>query len=116
LWVIFALLDPDSESGSGSADLIESGSETAWNSLLGMTNSWLHTCLADPDLHPKPTDTDPDHRARYDKIDNNLYIFLQKLKSEVFTVIVSMKTLTNPTNLSRNPPQTACYGILESRT
>ncbi len=26
LWVIFALLDPDSEYGSGSTDLIESGS------------------------------------------------------------------------------------------
>jgi hypothetical protein len=26
LWVIFALLDPDSESGYGSADLIKSGS------------------------------------------------------------------------------------------
>jgi hypothetical protein len=26
LWGIFALLDPDSESGSGSSDLIESGS------------------------------------------------------------------------------------------
>jgi hypothetical protein len=25
LWVIFALLDPDSESGSGSTDPIESG-------------------------------------------------------------------------------------------
>jgi hypothetical protein len=28
LWVIFALLDPDSESGSGSTDPIESGSAT----------------------------------------------------------------------------------------
>jgi hypothetical protein len=27
-WVIFALLDPDSEYGSGSIDVIESGSET----------------------------------------------------------------------------------------
>jgi hypothetical protein len=30
LWVIFALLDPDSESGSGSTDPIESGSATLW--------------------------------------------------------------------------------------
>ncbi len=28
LWVVFALLDPDSESGTGSTVLIESGSET----------------------------------------------------------------------------------------
>jgi hypothetical protein len=28
LWVIFALLDPDIKSGSGSTDLTESGSET----------------------------------------------------------------------------------------
>ncbi len=28
LWVIFALLDPDSDSGSGSTDLIESGSNS----------------------------------------------------------------------------------------
>ncbi len=29
MWVILALLDPDSESGSGSLDLIESGSGSA---------------------------------------------------------------------------------------
>jgi hypothetical protein len=35
LWVIFALLDPDAESGYGSTDLIQSGSESVTQDVTG---------------------------------------------------------------------------------
>jgi hypothetical protein len=78
-----------------------------------MTNSWPHSCLADPDLHPQLADPDPDHRARSDMFDKNLFDFckfifflifgciaVQQIKTEVFACFYD--TRTNPTNLSRD--------------
>jgi hypothetical protein len=63
LWVIFALLDPDLDSGSGSTDLIESGfgSETlVWDA--EEVYSEVETCC----------------RALSERLDNSAYFFGSK--------------------------------------
>jgi hypothetical protein len=61
LWVIFALLDPDLDSGSGSTDLIESGSKTlVWDA--EEVYSEVETCC----------------RALSERLDNSAYFFGSK--------------------------------------
>ncbi len=79
MWVIFALLDPDSEYGSGSTDLIESGSNPVpdpkpWYKLILFScvpkiyHIWIETVSdADPDPHHfGKLDPDPPRSGKQD--------------------------------------------------